>query len=78
MEDYFHPMIAALKPSELEADVNGVLDAAWHRPQYIKRRGRLLVITKARLEPDKGDAPLSPWEQRAAVIESFYDPNKAW
>ena len=71
-------MIAALKPSELEADVNGVLDAALQRPQYIKRKGRLLVIAKAEMVPDKEGAPLSPWEQRAAVIESFYDPNKAW
>ncbi len=71
-------MITAMKPSHLKANVNDVLDAALESPQYIERKGRLLVITQAELVPDSGIAPLSPWEQRAAVIESFYDPNKTW
>jgi hypothetical protein len=37
----------------------------------------LLVIQKAEL-PDPDAAVLSPWEQRASVLESFYDSNKAW
>ena len=71
------PMIAVLKPSELKSNTGGVLDKAIHSPQYVSRNGILLVITKAELSPPE-DPTLSPWEQRAQVIESFYDANKAW
>jgi hypothetical protein len=70
--------MTVLKASQLEADVAGVLDAAKECPQYIERDGTLLVITTAELATTKDDPRLSPWEQRAAAIESFYDPDKAW
>ena len=70
-------MITVLKPSALKADTGKILDAAIERPQYISRAGVLLVITKAeRISND--DPLLSPWEQRAQTLESFYDPAKAW
>jgi hypothetical protein len=69
-------MVTVLKPSELKADTGAVLDAAIDKPQYVSRKGVLLVITKAELTAP--DEILSPWEQRAKVIDSFYDPNKAW
>ena len=70
-------MITVLKPSELKSDTGGVLDKAIRSPQYVSRKGVLLVITKAEL-PAPAEPTLSPWEQRAEVIESFYDANKAW
>ncbi len=69
-------MKSVLKPSELKADTGKVLDRAIKRPQYVQRNGVLLVITVAELE-DRDDL-LSPWEQRAASLETFYDPAKAW
>lgn len=67
-----------LKPTELKADLGGILDRAAESPQYVMRNGQLLVITKADLVPAREDASLSPWEVRAGVIESFYDSAKAW
>lgn len=67
-----------LKPTDLKADVGGVLDRAAESPQYVMRKGQLLVITKAELVPAREDQSLSPWELRAKAIESFYDPTKAW
>ena len=72
-------MIAVLKTSEVHADTGKVLDKAVHHPQYVERKGVLLVITKAESVPDTTDNRLlSPWEQRAQTLESFYDPAKAW
>jgi hypothetical protein len=72
-------MISVIKPSELKAEVGRILDEAIDAPQYVERNGVLLVITKADLIPAPSDDPLlSPWEQRAKTIESFYDPAKAW
>ena len=70
--------MTVLKPTELKADVGGVLDRAIESPQYVMRKGQLLVITKAELAPVREDQSLSPWELRSAAIESFYDPTKAW
>jgi hypothetical protein len=28
--------------------------------------------------PEKIDPPVESWELRAATLESFYDPSKAW
>ncbi len=67
-----------LKPSQLKAATGAVLDRAKRSPQYVERDGTLLVITKAKLVPAPEEAVLSPWEMRANVLESFYDPNKAW
>ena len=72
-------MITVLKPSQLKAGTGKVLDAAIDSPQDIDRNGVLLVTTKAELVPGRPDDPLlSPWEQRAETIKSFYDPAKAW
>lgn len=70
--------MTVLKPTELKADVGGVLDRAIESPQYVLRNGQLLVITKAELAPVRQDDSLSPWELRAKTIESFYDPAKTW
>jgi len=40
----------------------------------IARTGRVPV--RLALEPD--ETALSPWEQRAETLESFYDESKAW
>lgn len=42
------------------------------------RNGQLLVITRAEHVRTGQDESLSPWELRANVIESFYDPTKTW
>jgi hypothetical protein len=70
--------MTVLQPSELKARTGEILDKAKQRPVYVERDGTLLVITKAKLVPATEKAPLSPWELRAAAIESFYDPAKAW
>jgi hypothetical protein len=67
-----------LKPSELKARTGAILDKAKRSPVYVERNGTLLVITKAKLVTANEDAVHSPWELRAQVIESFYDPTKAW
>lgn len=69
-------MRAILNPSTLQAATGRILDKAIKRPQYVKRNGVLLVITKA----DAVDAAelLSPWEQRAKTLESFYVPTETW
>ena len=70
--------MTVLKPSELKARTGAILDKAKRAPVYVERDGTLLVITKAKLVPAQEEEPLSPWELRAQVIESFYDPAKAW
>jgi hypothetical protein len=40
----------------------------------IARTGRVPV--RLALEPD--ETAVSPWEQRAATLESFYDESKTW
>jgi hypothetical protein len=70
-------MQTILTPSQLKAAVGTVLDQAVRSPQYVVRNGVLLVIQKAEL-PDPDAEVLSPWEQRASVLESFYDSNKTW
>lgn len=67
-----------LKPSQLKENIGRTLDRALHSPQYVERKGTLLVITKAELEPVRSDPLLSRWELRAETIESFYDSTKAW
>ena len=74
---YFQSMMI-LKPSRLKSETGKILDRAIRQPQYVERNGTLLVITKASLPPAREEAPLSPWEIRAAHLESFYDPAKAW
>ena len=39
--------MSVLKPSELEANAGKVLDKAIEKPQYVERKGVLLVITRA-------------------------------
>jgi hypothetical protein len=70
--------VTVLKPTDLKADLGRVLDRAVRSPQYVMRKGQLLVITKAKLVPAAEEQPHSPWELRAKAIESFYDPAKAW
>ena len=71
-------MKAILKPSALKANTGRILDKAIKRPQYVNRNGVLLVITKAdSTAGSEDDGLLSPWEQRARTLESFYDPAKA-
>ena len=70
--------MTVLKPSELKARKGAILDKAKRAPVYVERDGTLLVITKAKLVPAQEEEPLSAWELRAQVIESFYDPAKAW
>ncbi|HEY3760624.1 MAG TPA: hypothetical protein VGN23_02650 [Verrucomicrobiae bacterium] len=67
-----------LKSSQLKSRTGKVLDQAIRAPQYVERNGTLLVITKARLTPERDEALLSPWEIRAQSLESFYDPTKTW
>ena len=67
-----------LKPSQLKARTGAILDRAIHSPQYVERGGTLLVIKKAEFHPSEEDFILSPWELRSKVLESFYDPAKAW
>jgi hypothetical protein len=38
------------------------------------RTGKIPV--RLELEPD--ETAISPWEQRAAALESFYDESKVW
>lgn len=72
-------MRTVLNPSALKADTEKILDKAIKRPQYVNRNGVLLVITKAdSLAGSASDGLLSPWEQRAKTLESFYAPTKAW
>ena len=72
-------MRTVLKPSALKADTERVLDMAIESPQYVNRNGVLLVITKAdSAAGSEDDCLLSPWEQRAKTLESFYAPAKAW
>jgi len=40
----------------------------------IARTGRIPV----RLALEPAEAAVSPWEQRAETLESFYDESKAW
>ena len=40
-------MITVLKPSELKAETGKILDKAIKQPQYVKRKGVVLVITNA-------------------------------
>ena len=40
----------------------------------IARTGRVPVS----LNTDSDDRIAGPWEQRAATLESFYDPTKTW
>ena len=70
--------MTVLKPSQLKANTGAILDKAIRSPQYVERGGTLLVIKKAQLAPAQGDSVLSPWELRAKVVESFYDPTKTW
>ncbi len=71
-------MKTVLKPSQLRVATGKILDKAIRRPQYVKRNGILLVITKAdSIRKSKQDIP-SPWRQRARTLESFYAPTKAW
>jgi len=69
--------MTVLKPSQLKAKTGAILDRAIRSPQYVERGGTLLVIKKAEFVPAH-DVPLSPWDLRAKVLESFYDPSKAW
>ena len=72
-------MRTILEPSALKTDTEEILDKAIEHPQYVKRNGVLLVITKADSAVGPADNGLvSPWEQRAKTLESFYDPAKAW
>ena len=66
--------MTVLKSSQLHTDTDAILDKALETPQYVERNGTVLVITKADLVADL----ISPWEQRAKTLESFYDPAKAW
>jgi hypothetical protein len=70
--------MTVLKPSELKARTGAILDKAKHAPIYVERNGVILVITKAKLVPAQDDPVLSPWDQRAKTIESFYDSAKTW
>lgn len=70
--------MTVLKPSQLKANTGAILDKAIRSPQYVERGGTLLVIKKAELPPTLHDPLLSPWDLRAQVVESFYDPAKAW
>ena len=67
-----------LKPSRLRANTGAVLDRAIHSPQYVERGGTLLVIKKAELTRIDHNSIMSPWELRANILESFYDPAKTW
>ena len=67
-----------LKPSQLKAKTGEILDKAIESPQYVERGGTLLIITKAEFPSVPQDSLMSPWELRAKVLESFYDPAKAW
>lgn len=70
--------MTVFKPSQLKASTGAILDKAIRSPQYVERGGTLLVIKKAEFAPLHYDSPSSPWELRAKVLESFYDPAKAW
>ena len=70
--------MTVLKPSQLKANTGGILDQAIRSPQYVERGGTLLVIKKAEFPPAESDSILSSWELRSRVLESFYDPAKAW
>jgi len=70
--------MTVFKPNQLKADTGAILDKAIAVPQYVERKGTLLVITKAELMPARDDGLLSPWELRAQTLESFYDPTKTW
>ena len=74
---YFWPM-KVLKPSQLKSKTGAILDKAIRSPQYVERGGTLLVIKKAEFPPVQQDSIVSPWETRSRVLESFYDPAKAW
>jgi len=67
-----------LKSSQLKAEAGRVLDRAIRAPQYVERKGTLLVITKVRLASGGDHTLLSPWEIRAKALESFYDATKTW
>ncbi len=67
-----------LKPSQLKANTGAILDQAIRSPQYVERGGTLLVIKKAEFPQAEEAFILSPWELRSKVLESFYDPAKAW
>ena len=72
-------MRTILEPSALKADTDKILDQAIEHPQYVSRNGVVLVITKAdSAAGSEADSLLSPWEQRAKTLESFYDPAKTW
>ena len=72
-------MKTVIRPSQLKAATGKILDKAIRRPQYVNRNGVLLVITKAdSTAASEDDGLLSPWEQRAETLESFYGPTKAW
>ncbi|PWU20323.1 MAG: hypothetical protein C5B50_04190 [Verrucomicrobia bacterium] len=70
--------MTVLKPSQLKARTGAILDKAIRSPQYVERDGTLLVITKAKLLFVAEAGVVSPWELRAKVLESFYDPAKTW
>jgi hypothetical protein len=74
---YFWSM-TVLKPSQLKAHTGAILDKAIQAPQYVERGGTLLVIKKAEFPSSEQDSVLSPWELRSKILESFYDPAKAW
>jgi len=74
---YFWAM-KVFKPSQLKSKTGAILDKAIHCPQYVERGGILLVIKKAEFSSVQQDSIVSPWEMRAQVLESFYDPTKAW
>jgi hypothetical protein len=67
-----------LKSGELKARTGAILDKAKRSPVYVERDGTLLVITTAKLVPMQQDTLLPPWELRAQVIESFYNPAETW
>ena len=68
--------MTVLKPTDLKANLGGVLDQTAESPQYVMHNGQLLVITKAELVPAREDQSLSSQELRAKAIESFYDPTR--
>ena len=70
--------MTVLKPSQLKSKTGAILDKAIRSPQYVERGGTLLVIKKAEFPLGEQDSIVSSWEMRSKVLESFYDPTKAW
>jgi hypothetical protein len=70
--------VTVFKPSQLKSKTGAILDKAIRSPQYVERGGTLLVIKKADFPVAPSDSIVSLWELRSKVLESFYDPAKAW